>query len=33
MTVENSAMNILVLDDEPLMLKLLGRILTNLGFT
>ncbi|MFH7325155.1 EAL domain-containing protein [Desulfurivibrio sp. C05AmB] len=30
---EKSAINILVLDDEPLMLKLLGRILTNLGFT
>ncbi|MDP2759216.1 MAG: EAL domain-containing response regulator, partial [Sideroxyarcus sp.] len=30
---ENSAIRILALDDEPLMLKLLSRILSNLGFT
>jgi len=31
--VNNSAIRILVLDDEPFMLKLLGRMLANLGFT
>ncbi len=30
---DKSAMHILVLDDEPFMLKLLGRILTGLGYT
>lgn len=30
---ENSAIRILALDDEPLMLKLLVRVLANLGFT
>jgi len=30
--VEKSAIRILVLDDEPFMLKLLGRVLSNLGF-
>ncbi|MDP4030294.1 MAG: EAL domain-containing response regulator [Gallionella sp.] len=30
---ENSAIRILALDDEPLMLKLLSRMLANLGFT
>jgi CheY-like chemotaxis protein len=31
--VERSAIRILVLDDESFMLKLLSRILANLGFT
>ena len=31
--VERSAIRILVLDDESFMLKLLNRILANLGFT
>ncbi len=31
--VERSAVKILVLDDEPFILKLLGRILSNLGFS
>lgn len=31
--VDKSAIKILVLDDEPFMLKLLSRILTNLGYT
>lgn len=31
--VEKSAIRILMLDDEPFMLKLIGRILANLGFT
>lgn len=31
--VNNSAINILVLDDESFMLKLLGRMLANLGYT
>ena len=30
---EKPAFKILVLDDEPFMLKLLGRILENLGFS
>jgi len=31
--VDKSTIRILVLDDEPFMLKLLGRMLANLGFT
>lgn len=31
--VEKSAIKILMLDDEPFMLKLIGRMLANLGFT
>ena len=31
--IERSAVKILVLDDESFMLKLLSRILSNLGFT
>src|SRR3990167_8855744 len=31
--VDKSTIRILVLDDEPFMLKLLGRMLENLGFT
>ena len=31
--VEKSTVRIMVLDDEPFMLKLLGRVLANLGFT
>jgi EAL domain-containing protein (putative c-di-GMP-specific phosphodiesterase class I)/FixJ family two-component response regulator len=31
--VDKSALRILVLDDEPFMLKLLGRVLANLGFS
>lgn len=33
MLLNNPAIRILVLDDEPFMLKLLARMLTNLGFT
>ncbi len=30
---DKSALRILVLDDEPFILKLMSRVLTNLGFT